>query len=138
MSAHRSGRRRRNSVLEAIEAVRRVSPEASLNDVLVFLYVCENEGLNMRELGHLTAMSDPMVSRTARGLACRGAHGWLAPGLGWLDIRVNPRDRRGRTLHLTELGATLRDRLEGHIRDARPIAETQRGAGDSGGVVGHA
>lgn len=138
MSSHRAGRRRRNSVLEALETVRRLSPEASLNDLLVFLYVCENEGLNMRELGHLTIMSDPLVSRTARGLAGPEAPGSLPPALGLLEVRVNPRDRRGRTLHLTRLGVELRDRFEACILDARPIVERAIGAGGSEGVIGHA
>lgn len=132
------GRRRRNSVLEALEAARRLAPEVSLNDLLVFLYVCENEGLNMRELGHLTAMSDPLVSRTARGLAAREAVGSLAPALGWLEVRVNPRDRRGRTLHLTELGIELRGKLEACILDAQPISEMPIATGSSGSFVGHA
>lgn len=121
MNARRRGLRRRSSLLEALESCRRVSPEATLKDLLVFLYVCENEGLNMRELGWLTGMSDPMVSRTSRGLAAPGSPGWLAPGHGWLEVRVNPHDRRGRTLHLTPRGVSIRDRLEALIGEARPI-----------------
>lgn len=138
MTPRRAPRRRRNAVLEAVEAVRRTAPGASLNDLLVFLYVCENEGLNMRELGQLTAMNDPMVSRTTRGLAREGSPGWLSPGLGWLEVRVNPQDRRGRVLHLTEEGARLRDALEDCIRAAQPIVDLVPAPTVSGSLVGHA
>lgn len=102
----------RERALGALALARRVLPKASINAMLVFLHVCEREGLSMRELRDLTDMSDPMISRTSRGLVSRSAPGALAPALGWLDVRVDPNDRRSRTLHLTALGAELRNRLD--------------------------
>jgi DNA-binding MarR family transcriptional regulator len=102
----------RERVLGALALARQVLSKASINAMVVFLHVCEREGLSMRELRDLTGMSDPMISRTSRGLVSRGSPGALAPALGWLDVRVDPADRRSRTLHLTALGAELRDRFD--------------------------
>ncbi len=119
----------RERVLGALALARRVLPRASINAMLVFLHVCEREGLSMRELRYLTGMSDPMISRTSRGLVSRSAPGALAPALGWLDVRVDPADRRSRTLHLTALGAELRDRLDDCGCAAGEIGQAQNDPG---------
>lgn len=119
----------RERVLEALALARRVLPRASINAMLVFLHVCEREGLSMRELRDLTGMSDPMISRTSRGLVSRGSPGALAPALGWLDVRVDPADRRSRILHLTALGIELRDRLDDCGCTASEIGQARNDSG---------
>lgn len=113
--------RRRNSFLQALEEIRGLSPAATLKDVVAFLYVCENEGINLRELAQVCRFTDSTASRTARSLAPRGAPGSLPPALGWIELRTDPRDDRSRTLHLTESGGRLRDRIDGLIAEARPV-----------------
>ena len=41
--------RRRNTVLEALERMRKIEPQLNLMHVLTFLYICENEGLNVSD-----------------------------------------------------------------------------------------
>lgn len=113
--------RRRNSCLQALEEVRALSPAATLKDVVAFLYVCENEGINLRELAQVCGFTDSTASRTARSLAPRGAPGALPPALGLIELRTDTRDDRSRTLHLTEPGRRLRDRIDGLIAEARPV-----------------
>lgn len=116
-----STRRSRNSCLEILERFRRRGATVALIDVLAFLYVCENPGVNIRELAQLCAVSASTASRTARGLAERGAPFALPPFLGLLAVKPNPLDDRGRTLHLTQAGASFRDELEVLIAKAAPI-----------------
>lgn len=113
--------RRRNSCLQAVEEIRRLSPATTLKDVVAFFYICENEGLNLRELAQVCGFTDSTASRTAHSLAPRGAAGTLPPALGLIELRTDPRDDRSRTLHLTELGRRLRDRIDRLIAEAQPV-----------------
>lgn len=115
-------RRRRNSCLQALEAVRTFSSAMSLTDIVAFLYVAENEGLNLKELAYTCGFTESTASRTARSLAAAGTRDALPPALGLLDVRPNPADRRGRTLFLTESGRRLRDQVDDAIMGAVPIA----------------
>lgn len=113
--------RRRNSCLQALEEFRTLSDSVTLKHVVAFLYVCENEGINLRELAQVGGFTDSTASRTARALASPGAAGALPPALGLMDLRIDLRDDRSRTLHLTETGRRLRDRIDGVIAEARPV-----------------
>jgi DNA-binding MarR family transcriptional regulator len=128
--------RRRNSCLQALEEIRTLSRAATLKDVVAFLYICENEGMNLRELAQVCGFTDSTASRTARSLTPPGSAGALPPALGLVELRADPRDDRGRTLHLTEPGRRLRDRIDRLIAEARPVqlGETvlARGLRDSG------
>lgn len=127
----------RNSVLGALEIARRSAPTLSVTELVAFLYVCENEGLNMRELSHLMGLSDRMISRVSRRLATAGSAICLPPAFGLLDIRVNPSDRRGRTLHLSSVGEVLMRQIESCIAQARPIRSGLQGVLLVGGLVPH-
>lgn len=121
-------RRRRNSLLAAIEKLRQLCGHTSLSDVVAFLYVCENEGVNVRELAQLAGMTNSKASRTARRLSRRDAPNSLWPYVGVVELRGSPHDGRSRTLHLTPLGSELRDTLESLIAEARPIRLVDRAA----------
>lgn len=77
----------------------------------------------MRELGHLTRMTDSHVSRLVRGLALQGQFNALPPCRGLLEIRASVGDRRSRTLHLSHSGRLLRDALEERNARAIPIVD---------------
>jgi DNA-binding MarR family transcriptional regulator len=115
-------RRLRNSCLQALETARAVSRDISLRDVVAFLYVAENEGINLKELAYACGFTHSTASRTARSMAAKGAPDALPPFLGLIDVRVSTTDMRGRTLHLTGEGRALRDALDVAILRAVPIA----------------
>lgn len=114
-------KRRQNSVLAALEQMRRHCPAATLGDAVVFLYVCENEGVNVREMAQLAGMTHSTASRTARRLASRDSRYALRPYMALVELRASPHDGRSRTLHLTPLGAELREAFEKLIANALPI-----------------
>ena len=93
-----------------------------MGDMLAFLYVAENEGLNVKELSQLCRTTLATASRTSRSLAAPGSRDALPPYAGLLETRINVHDRRGRTLHLTDTGRALRDRIDQIIGEAVPIA----------------
>ncbi len=117
--------RRRDSVLEALEILRGAEPAISLTHTLAFLYICENEGLNISELAVICRTTIATASRTARALTAKSAPDSLKPGAGWVESRTNPTDSKGRVLFLTEAGRQLRARIDIVIRARQPIVEVQ-------------
>lgn len=115
-------RRRRNTVLEAMERFRRLNEDLNISAVLAFLYICENEGLNMCELAQVCRIAEATASRVARRLASPTTPGALPPGAGLVELRTNPFDQRGKLLFLTPAGIALRDSIDGLIQEAVPIA----------------
>ena len=120
------GLRRRNTVLEALERMRKVEPQLNLMHVLTFLYICENEGLNVSELAQVCRTTRASASRNARGLAERAAAGSLAPHVGLVEVRPNPESPHGRVLHLTRTGRRMRDEIDALIAESRAIGRRER------------
>jgi DNA-binding MarR family transcriptional regulator len=121
--------RRRDSLLEALETLRAAEPAISLTHVLAFLYICENEGLNVSELASVCHTTIATASRTARALAAPETPDGLRPAAGWVESRPNPTDSKGRVLFLTDEGRRLRDRLDLIIREREPIVGCAAGPG---------
>jgi DNA-binding MarR family transcriptional regulator len=113
--------RRRNACLATIEHLRSVCGDVALTDAVAFLYVCENEGINVSELAQLARLTPSSASRAARRLISADAPFALAPSLGLLEMKTQGTDRRGRTLSVSAEGRALRDKLDTIIRSAAPI-----------------
>ncbi len=120
--------RRRDSVLAALEVFRELNPNLWLSNLIVFLYVCENEGLNVRELAQVGRLHDATASRAVRALLAKDEPGALPPYAGLVEMFQNPSDGRGRLIFLSEEGRRLRNRIDGFIRDAIPIQTTESDA----------
>ena len=95
---------------------------------LAFLYICENQGLNVSELADLCRTTCATASRTAHALARsqKRADGGTTPPL--VDIRPNPKNPKGRVIFLTPAGSRLCDELDALIADATPIRTPARRA----------
>ena len=113
--------RPRDSLLEAILALKALDARISVNEIVAFLYVCENEGLSVQELAHVAQLTQSTASRSLRSLGRAGSDWAQAPALGLIDAFLNPSDGRSHVVHLTDLGRNLRDRLDALIRRATPI-----------------
>lgn len=114
--------RRRNSFLQLLEYFRSVDSEIVVNDILVFLYVCENEGLNVRELADLARLTEATASRRARALAGPDIAFAVAPSMGLVDI-YQGEDARERLLYLSEKGREVAAVVGKLIAEASPLAE---------------
>ena len=114
--------RRRDSILEALVAFRKLSPRISVNEIMAFLYTCENEGLSVQELAFVAQMSQSAASRSLRSLGPPGSPWSRPPALGLVSAFLHPSDGRSHLLHLTEQGADLRDRLDDIIRQGVQIS----------------
>ncbi len=90
--------------------------------MVAFLYIAENQGLNVTELADICRTTTATASRTARALMAEGAMDSLPPFFGLVEARPNPEDSKGRVLFLTSAGRKLRDELDLIIEQAAPIA----------------
>ncbi|MCS6625428.1 hypothetical protein N0B44_21175 [Roseibacterium beibuensis] len=109
--------RRRNSLLAAIEVFRDIDPGMTLNNLVVFLYAAENQGLNVSELAAVTNLYKATASRCARALVAPGAPGALPPYLGLIEVRRGGPAKNSKTLTLTRAGLELCEILDRHIGD---------------------
>lgn len=113
--------RRRNSLLEAVEAFRAVEPRINISELVVFFYVAENPGINIAELAQVAGMNMATASRSIRALTSEETEGALPPYCGLIDIRPNPDDARGRILSLSDAGREVCRGLDRVIRNAVTI-----------------
>jgi DNA-binding MarR family transcriptional regulator len=114
--------RRRNSFLQLLEFFRTVDSEIVVNDLLVFLYVCENEGLNVRELAALARLTEATASRRVRALAGPEIAFPVEPSMGLLEI-YQGEDARERLLYLSDKGRQVAATVSRLIAEAAPLAE---------------
>ncbi len=114
--------RPRDSLLEALSLFKALNPTITVNEIVSFLYTCENEGLSVQELAYVSRMTEPTASRSVRSFGPPGSEWARAPACGLVEAFLNPNDGRGRVLHLTPEGRAVRERLDAIISQAIPIA----------------
>ena len=115
--------RRRNTILAALELFRGEDLPRSLSSFLLFLYVCENEGLTVSELAHVTHTSVAMTARVVKMLAGDTTETPLAPDRSIFILKDSPLDKRLKLVHLSMHGKLLRNRCETLIAEASPIRD---------------
>jgi DNA-binding MarR family transcriptional regulator len=103
-------------------ALKALDPRISVNEIVAFLYTCENEGLSVQELAFVAGLTQSTASRSLRSLGRSGSDWAQPPALGLVDAFLNPHDGRSHVIHLTDQGRDLRERLDKMIRDATPIS----------------
>lgn len=114
--------RRRNTILEGLERMRRDYPTINMMQALAFLYAAENEGINLAELAAICRTTRATASRSARALAGVHTRGGAPEQTGLIELRPNPDWTHGRLVYLGDAGRRLVAELEGLIAEARPIA----------------
>lgn len=114
--------RPRDTLLEALLALKALEPRISVNEIVAFLYTCENEGLSVQELAYVAKLTQSTASRSLRSLGQPGSAWAHPPALGLVDAFLNPNDGRSHVIHLSEQGRVLRDRLDAIIKRAVTIA----------------
>lgn len=115
--------RRRNSFLQLLERFRELHPGLVVADLIAFLYICENEGLNITELAQLGRFTGATASRRARALAGPDTPSPRPPSLDLVEIYEGGDDARARQIFLTAKGRAMRDAIAEMIASAIPLAE---------------
>ena len=115
-------RRDRDSLLAALELFRSIEVPRSLTTLILFLYVCENEGLNVSELALAGGIQVAGAARLVKTLAGLVPEEPVAPEAVLFELKSTPVDRRLRFVHLSSRGRALRDQLDALIARATPIS----------------
>jgi hypothetical protein len=113
--------RQRDSLLAALELFRALKVHRSLTTLILFLYVCENEGLNVSELALASGLQLAGAARLVKMLAGEVPEEPIPPEAVLFELRSTPEDRRLRFIYLSARGRALRDELDGLIARAVPI-----------------
>lgn len=120
-------RRRRNAVLASLEAARRRHPQIGLKNLIAFLYVAENPGIQMVELAEITGLLLPTASRIVRALCDETTPGVLPPCMGLLRLEEPPNGEAGaRRILLTGTGTALVDEIDRLIARGQSLREGSR------------
>jgi DNA-binding MarR family transcriptional regulator len=115
--------RPRDSLLEAILALKALDPRIGVNEIVAFLYTCENEGLSVQELAYVAKLTQSTASRSLRSLGRPDSPWAQPPALGLVEAFLNPTDGRSHVIHLSAKGREMRDRLDQIIRQAVTISQ---------------
>jgi hypothetical protein len=113
--------RRRDTILAALEAFREENLPRSLSALMLFLYICENEGLTVSELAFVSRTPVAMAARIVKMLAGETPDALLTPDCAIFEYRTSAKDKRLKFVYLAQRGRLICDRLERLIEDAAPI-----------------
>jgi DNA-binding MarR family transcriptional regulator len=107
-----------NTLFSAVEAMRTACPRLTLRQAILFLYVCENEGLSLHELAFVSRVGDATTSRGVKMLSSQDPEVVPAP---LLSVRPHPDDKRVVLISLTEHGEALKREIAREIDRRRTI-----------------
>ena len=114
MRTSQASLRRRNAALECLERFRRVDEAATVLEIVAFLYICENEGLNVSELALACNTTLASASRVVKRLTANGDGPMPLEPLA--QSRRSAAGSRTRLIFLTDSGRALRDEFDRTIR----------------------
>jgi DNA-binding MarR family transcriptional regulator len=97
-------------LLALIDALRVSSRDVSLPGVILFLHVCENDGIAIKDLVYLSGYGESLVSRAVDRL--RGEGNVAGFGGALVTVSRHPEDGRRRLVYLTEAGRALKARID--------------------------
>jgi DNA-binding MarR family transcriptional regulator len=112
-SSSRVSLRELSGVLRVIEiAASELRADMQVQTLRVFLVIATQGDVAMAELMDAVGVSSSAISRNVDQLAA-GPHG--KPGMGWLEVYVDPLDRRFKRVKLTPKGATVAKQMHGQV-----------------------
>lgn len=91
--------------LAAVEEFRKLHPDLPMTVASLFTYVAANPGVSMDELRKQTNTKQATCSRTIAVLS--EWQEYDKPGFGLVWTEADPKERRKKLVHLTEMGEEL-------------------------------
>lgn len=103
-------------ILAVIKAFQAANRNVALPNIVVFLHVCESEGMTVKELAWMSGLNSTSVSRALRTLCdgeCEpGARSRLRSVEPLVYLTKHMTDGRRHVAHLTEAGRQLKEQVE--------------------------
>lgn len=103
-------------IYRAVEELRKIDPEMQAHTINIFLVVCMNPGITMKDLGQQLGVSQATMSRNIAALG--KVHRLNRPGLDLVEAQEDPAERRRKIVNLTPKGKRIKDALEKIITEA--------------------
>ena len=100
-------------VYRIIEEFRKLDPEIPSQAINAFLYIVLHEGCSVKDIGEALNLRQSSASRNVALLS--KMHRLGKPGLGLIEAKEDPRDRRWKTVNLTARGRRFLEDLDIHI-----------------------
>jgi DNA-binding MarR family transcriptional regulator len=113
-------KRRRSSILAALELLRARHVNLTTSDVLVFSAIARG----LRELGEIareTGLSKETVSRCARSMLAQRSPHHLAPAADLLAVEISVKNNRTRLFSLNDEGRSIVAAIDTLVAEADPI-----------------
>lgn len=127
-------RRRKNSILAALEVLRDRHPNLTVSDVRVFAAIARGRQ-TLAAIALETGLSKQTASRCARSfLSARSAFA-LAPQADLVTVELSRRNNRTRLFNLNAAGEAVRSEVDALIAARRPILIDRRGSEISSSVA---
>lgn len=105
------------TVIEVLEAFRKLDPDLPIQYALSFLTVAEHEGLSIRELSERLGIAQSSASRNVAALG--KWHSFGKPGHDLVQAEEDPRERRRKVVTLTPKGRALVEELRAILNPPR-------------------
>ena len=102
-----------NKIYRVIEEFRKLDPEIPSQAINAFLYIVLHEGSSIKDIGEALNLRQSSASRNVALLS--KIHRLRKPGLGLVEAKEDPRDRRWKTVSLTARGRRFLEDLDIHI-----------------------
>lgn len=93
-----------------IEEMRKIDPEMQAHTINIFVMVCLNPGITMKDLGERLGVSQATMSRNIAALG--KVHRLNRPGYDLLQAEEDPVERRRKIVNLTAKGKRVKESLE--------------------------
>lgn len=113
-------KRKKNSILAAIEVFRDVHPNLTPTDLRVFVAVARGQR-ELISIARNTGVRKETVSRCARSFLSERSALALSPSADLLSVEVSRRNNRTRMFILNSNGEAVRGGINSFIAEGRPI-----------------
>ena len=100
--------RPKDTLLEALALFRGLNASITVNEIMSFLYTCENEGLSVQELAFVAQMTEPTASRSIRSFGPQGAEWARAPACGLVEFEHTGLNQRGEVVAVCRRTALMK------------------------------
>jgi len=100
----------------AVEEMRKIDPEMQAHTINIFLMVCMNPGITMKDLGNQLGLSQATMSRNIAALG--KVHRLNRPGYDLVQAEEDPVERRRKIVNLTAKGKRVQESLLSIMKEA--------------------
>lgn len=104
------------TVVQMLEAFRKLDPDLPIQYALSFMTIAQNEGISIGELADRLGIAQSSASRNVAALS--RWHSFGKAGLDLVQAQEDPRERRRKIVTLTDQGRAFLEELHAIVRSS--------------------